>query len=80
MSEHQNDRLSEFVAEVPVQYRRVIARWLLERGRQYQPSFVLTSGTAMALQDAFAGAAVDLMTPLDEDTTAAHAAAIIREL
>lgn len=67
MNEYQNDQLSEDVEAIPVQHRRVIARWLL-------------ADQAMILQDAFSGAAMDLMVPMANDTTTAFAAQILREL
>lgn len=70
--------------KVPVEHRRTIARWLADKGAMYGrcgKSLVDPDGTrAVALADAFKGAAVDLMTPLAEDTTVEHANGVLADL
>lgn len=65
---------------IPIEHRHTIALWLLQRAKQYQPSFVCPETTASALQAALSGAAVDLYMPEAEDSTVGHAAAVVAEL
>lgn len=68
------------LAAIPIEHRHTIALWLLQRAKQYQPSFVCPETTASALQAALSGAAVDLYMPEAEDSTVGHAAAVVAEL
>lgn len=67
-------------SEVPVEHRRAVARWLIERGDQFQQSWVLGAEQAQMIRGALYGAAVDLVDPDSEDTTVEHAAEVVAEL
>jgi hypothetical protein len=68
------------LADIPEQYRRTIARWLLDRAERCKPSRLLDYHTARQIQGALGGAAVDLADPLAEDTTTGHARNVITDL
>lgn len=68
------------LARIPEEYRRVIARYLVQDAKRYRPSFVLSEHSAKLIAGVLTGAAVTLMTPLDEDTTIMHAADVLDDL
>lgn len=74
------EELNREMVLIPAPYRETMALWLLARGRQFQPSFVLPEGAAKWLQQAFTGAAVDVASPLAEDAGVTHAAEVIERL
>jgi hypothetical protein len=65
---------------VPEDYRVMVARWVLERAKRYQPNLILTPEMAGVIQDVLVGVAVDIAVPDSEDMTVTYAAAIIRDL
>lgn len=79
----QNDTASDFVEPedlmmIPETYRRIIARWLVQRGSI--PTGGLFPQETQAHNDALRGAAVDLVDPLAEDSTIMHAREVLADL
>lgn len=68
------------LAAIPEEHRRTIARWLLERTKQYRSSFVLSEDEAKLITGALAEAAVVLVDPESEDSTLTHAADVLQDL
>lgn len=67
----------EQLADVPVEHRRLIARWLAERAAHMEGSLIFPRHITAQAQNALAGAAVDLCNPFDEDTTIGHGAELL---
>lgn len=68
------------LAAIPAEHRRTIARWLVERGDIFRPSFILSAEDTATIRDVLRGAAVDLATPTAEDSTVGHADQVLGEL
>lgn len=71
---------------VPIEHRRIIARWLVAKGQLYtqmskRPNLLDPDGRISAMvADVLKGAAVDLMDPLTEDHTVDHANNVLADL
>jgi hypothetical protein len=65
---------------VPLEHRRLVACWLLQRAHAFQPSWMLPTDVAASIRDALTGAAVDIVAPNSEDTTTDHAGAVLDTL
>ncbi len=65
------------LAAVPAEYRRTVARWLLQRGGQFRESWVCPAEVVGAIRDALSGAAVDIAAPGSEDSTVGHAVSVV---
>ena len=72
--------MDEEMAWVPESHRKTFAKWLLERAERYQPSMFLDEIQANLLKDVLTGVAVDVVDPMSEDMTNAHAARVLGEL
>jgi hypothetical protein len=70
---------TEDLAQIPVAYRRLIAHWLVQRG-DVRPRGLVSPERVHGHNDALRGAAVDLMFPLADDSTVAHAAEVLTDL
>jgi len=70
----------EDLAALPIEARRTIALWLVQRAESFRTSWVLPKSERAAINQALVGVAVDLAEPLAEDSTIGHAAHVIGSL
>lgn len=65
--------------KIPTTHRHTIGLWLQERAAAIEPSWVIP-GLASTIRDVVWGLAADLIDPLSEDTTLAHAHDVLRRV
>lgn len=65
------------LAALPIEDRKVIARWICERADQIRPSIYCTPDTVEAITGVLYGIAVDLADPESDDSTVQHAREVL---